>query len=528
MTPEEARKILADRAARDPLRHLTLTPTQLAFRHALTRHRLIEGGNRKGKTTVRCADSASVLRNMHPVRSFGRPIRMLLLTKSRLQMAEVVGRKLFKKSEVQGPMGQFPLIPDYEIDELGHQKIGGIEVPYYLRMKNGNEAFMKWADTVSTRDAIQGVKFDLADLDEDAGSLELLREVYSRFMDCRDEGPWFGAITWSATPEKSSEALENFREDAKHAGKEYSYHNIRASEAHWISAETTAEAVRQQGEMADVKVYGTKTASEVYSVYGDKYDSRRHQLEKDHVIEPSDNLWVSYDPGVDHPTGLLVSAFTPAHPQRVILVKYFNLIKTSVEEEVLALKHYLCGRWLAGWIYDTNAKNQTKETGRSTLMSIMKSCTANGVHIHTGYHQAQKKHEPGIKAVQHYLDPNPEDKSAPPLLMLNPSVESGIPFVRTQLLNAKARKARRAAGDGLLIRGRDEASDCVRYQVARRVAWNRDWQCGGATHKPTPEGRSEPLPLREKTPAEERVERQALLSKQFELLRRTHGRLRRF
>lgn len=473
------KRIRKYRDARDPLKHFTPGPVQSAFWDALARYQLAEGANRTGKTTIALAREARILRNLHPRIKFTRPIRVLFLVKQRLQASQVVGRKLFDACELPGKIGAFPLIPKWEIAHLGKLKVG-FHVPYHLVMKNGNEAFFKWSDSADTHDAVKGMKLDRVHLDEDAGSLSLLHELYVRLADSRSEFPeWGGSLTWSATPEIGTEALSEFRKQCASPDPEYFRVLIPRGDHGAISEETVTALAKQLGEMAAVKVYGSKTSEEVYAVYGEQWEDRRHVADVDYEIMPNDNLWIGYDPGVDHASGVMVVAINQQFPTRLNVVKYWNHKKRTITEEMRMLKEWLAGRRVSGVVYDTNAKNQDK-VGTSTLGHMQKLMRDEGIWPLVGFHQSQKKHEPGIHLVRHYLNPNPDDMNTPPLIRLSPSTESGGQIVREQILRMQARKQRRYAGDSLLIRGDDEACDCLRYLAMKRPAWNPDWACGTA------------------------------------------------
>lgn len=480
MTPDDLKKLQALRRyrdKRDPLKQMRLGPVQQSYWDTTARNCLAEGPNRSGKTTVVLAKAAAILRGVHPRIKFTRPARFLFLVKERLQASQVVGRKLFDACELPGPIGQYPLIPKREIASLGKLKVG-FHVPYHLVMKNGNEALFKWSDAAGTKDAIKGLKLDGAFLDEDAGSLDLLYEIYVRLADSRTEFPAFGGLTdWSATPEIGNDALTEYRKQCASGDPEYFRVLIPRGDHAAIDDATVTALTKQLGDMADVKVFGSRTSDEVYAVYGEQWSDKRHLSKGDYDIQPEDNLWCGYDPGVDHATGMMVVAINRAHPLRLNVVQYWNLKKTTITEEMRLLKEWLAGRRLTGLVYDTNAKNLDK-VGQSTLGHMMKLMQDEGIIPICGYFQSQKKHEPGIQLVRHYLNPNPDDATTPALIQVNPSVESGGQIVREQLLRLQARKRRRHAGDSLLIRGEDEAGDCLRYLVAKRPAYNPQWACG--------------------------------------------------
>lgn len=479
-TPDELKRLKSIRRyrdARDPLKHFVPGPIQHAYWDSMARYKLGEGANRTGKTTIALARIARIIRGQDPRFPYKRPARFLFLTKQRLQAAQVTGRKLFEACELPGPIGAFPLIPRWEIEHLGKLKVG-FHVPYHLVMKNGNEAFFKWSDALDTQDSIKGMKLDGVHLDEDAGTLTLMHELYVRLADSRSEYPDFGGfLDWSATPEIGAEALNEFRKQCASGDPEYFRVLIPRGDHGAISEATVTALTKQLGDMAEVKVYGTKTSDEVYSVYAEQWDDKRHMLAADYETEPSDNLWMGYDPGVDHATGMGIVALNEKIPIRLHLAKFWNLRKTTIVEDLRLLKEWLAGRQLAGVVYDTNAKNNDK-IGQSLLGHMMKIMQDEGMMPMCGYFQSQKRHEPGIALVRHYLNPNPDDPRVPALIAVSPSVASGGQIVREQMMRLQARKKRRHAGDTLLIRGEDEAADVIRYLVGKRVAWNPAWACG--------------------------------------------------
>src|SRR6185369_1040653 len=217
LTPEMAQAILD----RDPLKYVVPSPTQEQFlrRDIADHYALIESVSRGGKSAVSCIDFAWMLRGIHPYRPNHRPITLLQLTPSRLQAANVIGAKLFKRSELLLPnappgVANLPMIPQWEIAKLNEPNVAGMKVPYEVIMKNGNRGLFSWSGVDGIQKRLAGLRLDGAYVDEDAGTQELFDELYLRLLDAQSDAsrPGLGFFVWSNTNLNSNEAFQNFRE----------------------------------------------------------------------------------------------------------------------------------------------------------------------------------------------------------------------------------------------------------------------------------------------------------------------------
>jgi len=478
LTRAEADKILAQLRASDPLLAFKPSPVQELFLRSQSPFRYITGGNRTGKTASNAIDLAMTARGLHPYRPNPGHVRILCLSNSRQQAAQVFGRKLFEACEIPGPLHDLPLIPPDEV-EVSWVKVG-MKVPYSAKTKHADILF-SWSGVDDLWERLQGLKLDHIYLDEDAGTLKLLDELFMRGLDVRGSpgaAPYAGSISWSSTPTCGTDALLKFKEWCQANNPSESYFMIPSGDNPAVSKAALNEAEKFLGaKQSEVRIHATKDASELMQVYGEQWNDARHMLQADYVPLPTDNLWLGYDPGMEHPTGMVIAAVSMDNPRQLKLVKAWNHSKQTVDYDVRCLDEWLLGRRLAGVVYDTAAKNQDKR-GSSVLADLMAKMKEAGTSPLFGYFGAHKRREQGIPMMRHYLDPDPYDKTVAPLIVVNPSQASGGQLIRQQILRYRGKEATRFTGEGGVVKKDDEMPDCIRYLCMHRIGWNPGGACG--------------------------------------------------
>lgn len=475
LTKERAQKIRAARDAKDPLHWILqpgrLGPTQERYLLSTALHRLATGGNRTGKTTIGVADTALILRGRHPVRKFPGPVRALILTQSRAQAAQVVGRKLFNASELMGPMHDIPMIPEREIEDLRTMSVG-LTVPYWLRLKNGSEAIFAWSGVDATWSRIQGMEFDLADLDEDAGTPELMREIAGRLLVARSDPtkPYGGMINWHATPTAGSEALRDFREKcADENAKDYEAFHIKAGENPAVSDEALAAFRETLGaKHFAVRGTGTKTATDLVAIYGEQWDDTKHILSENYEPTETDNLWAVIDPGFAHPAGITCAALSQDDPHQIKVVEYHDVRGRSMADWLAIIAEWLDGRFLDGLVLDP-ASYRTEYTGKSVFRQIeaLLDDPKTGIRLRNKVMTGRNRHWDGISRVRQYLKPHDREK---PLLVLNPT-SIGCGLAASQMKAYRGRASSKFTGEGGVVKKDDEFPDTVRYLITCAPTW---------------------------------------------------------
>lgn len=442
---------------------------------------MIIGGNRAGKTTTNAVDLAYIARGLHPHRKINRRLRVLVMTNTRQQAANVFGRKLFVASELPGKFHDIPLIPPGEV-AVDYLKVG-VHVPYFARTKHADILF-SWSAADNVWERLQGQKLDLCYFDEDAGSAKLIDEIFMRGLDARSaqEAPWMGGVNWSATPTTATDGYLKFRRYCQENNPAKSYFYIPPGDNPAINQESLAEARKFLGaRQSQVRVDGTKDATDLILIYGEQWKDERHVRTEPYIIQPEDNLWLGYDPGMDHPTGMCLVAINPAAPLCLNVVRCWWHARQTLEFDARVLDEFLCGRKLTGVVYDYAAKAQLK-FGGSVIEELQAIMARKQIPPLFGFYQAKKAREPGINMVRHYLDPDPYDPAASALIRLDPPTEAnGTGTLRQQFMAYRGKEATRFTGEGGIVKKDDDLMDCIRYLSMHRIAHNPDGACGSPT-----------------------------------------------
>jgi hypothetical protein len=486
VTPDQARALLD----RDPLKYFTPTPTQEAFlkRDNSIWASLIASVSRGGKSTISCVDLAYTLRGIHPYRPNYKPITIIQFTPSRLQAANVIGAKLFKRSELLLPnapegVADEPMIPKWEIEKLNEPNVAGMKVPYECIMKNGNRLLFSWAGVDGIAKRIAGLRLDGAYVDEDAGTVSLFDELYSRLLDAQSDKskPGLGYFVWSNTNLTYNDAYESFIERARSAEPGHRVFEIGRTENPAIDL-AARDRIRRvlSDDAASIRMDGELGAGRLTSIYAKQWYDPRHVLPAAYEISPADNLWVGYDPGVDHPMGMMVCAINKDQPLRLNVVKCWMYRGETIEKDVDNLAEWLRGRRITGFVYDTNLKNRDRGGGPSVLQRFKELARSRGIEPMFGYFQSKKNHAPGIALVRHYLAPG-QEQTIEPLLVMSPATpDNGTGIFRQQMLKYRGKEATKFTGAGGVVKKDDELCDTIRYLIMQRPSYNKDWQCGRA------------------------------------------------
>jgi hypothetical protein len=490
MTAEQRRRLREYRDARDPLKHYVPGPTQLRFHQSPARFKLITGGNRSGKTAAKVVDISWKARGIHPYFPSYGPIRVFMFAQSRQQCAQVIARKMFEASEFPGAMSRLPMIPDYEIEDIGWIKVG-FRVPYYAKLKNGSEIMFGWSGVESTWKRFQGGQYDIVDFDENACEGVLLKEAYARVMDARSDPskPWGGGILWSATGTQVDENFTEFRNRCQDPDEHlHEMFKIPPGESGAAKGEALAEfSAMLTDEEREIRITGDSTLGDILSIYGKQWSDVRHMRDHDYIIKPDDNLWISYDPGVDHPTGILCAVVNKENPDKVRVVKCFNHRRETLEFDVECIVNWLAGRRLEGLVYDPSAKKTEHSTGQNVKNQLEILLARRGVQIERGFLMGRNRHKDGIAVVREYLDPDPYKKQVEAKIEFNVSEESGCQLAKRQMIKYRSYEAGKYTGVKGVVKRDDEMPDCIRYLVCARPAWNKNAPCGNGSNLLVPQ-----------------------------------------
>ena len=491
LAPADAQALLDAMKATSPLMQYEAlaSPTQRAFHESNDPNKLITTGERGGKTTTCAMELAWLLTGTHPWKENYGPISVLIMCLSRQQAAQVTQKKLFDQSELPGEIGKYPIIGKNEIEEMSTLK-AHVRTIYSVRFRNGSVLDFAWSADPLSFVKVQGAQRHLIFIDEARCSMRLLKQLEARVMDARSMAvrgqapPWLGSILWAATSTEVSDSFDVFKERCLNPDiPGYSHFLLKPGETGAIDQSVIDErASHLTDEEKSVHITGTSSYGSTLQVYGKQWNDERHMLREDHIPTEYANLWLSIDPGVDHPTGIAIVCLEKDCPRLMRVVKCWKHSKQTLSYDVAVIEEWLCGRRLNGIVYDTQLNNRVKHG--PTMLTIFKELLAAKLLTpQLGYWQSNKGHDRGvgIKRVMEALDPDPYDKSAPPLIVVNPSRESGGQLLRHEFLKYRTREEG-VYSDGAIIKRDDDIVDNIRYLCGQPLCrfYNPNVVCGPA------------------------------------------------
>jgi hypothetical protein len=323
------------------------------------------------------------------------PRHYLLLAPSRGQLAQIWYKKLLLESELGGPAAPKDIkgqgfIPALDVKRIGWDYVG-LKYPKLIEMKNGNTLVMQSVSDIHQWRRIQGVAYSHIFLDEGACTVELLKELYVRLEDEQNKGNHAG-IDWAATI-TSAHAYEGYEEflnrcrkacDGGVADPDHEVIELSVENNPMMTGEVMARMRRVLGEdEAKVRIEGQSRANE-YQVFP-QFDSAHHVARE--PFEPSDraSIWIGYDPGVAHPTGMMFACFEPETPtvMRIWCYRDHKRQPISVDADVIA--EVLQGRKVECLVTDPSAGNVVKSgNGEAVRTMLHRELQKRGVVIHQG------------------------------------------------------------------------------------------------------------------------------------------------
>lgn len=487
--------IMEQRRRQDPLTHFQPSDTQKRYLTRMCRYSVLNGPTRGGKTAANAVDLAQCARRLHATKSV-RSVNgiYLVFATARESIRDNWYGKLRVGSKLMGPASEFPLIPDHELLQplsRGERFAGGggdrtikelvLRHPEDPKKPGHRIIFNVSADPnvwkrIEGKDRVLGVY-----IDEAAGTKELLTECFRRLLETnshpeikREAGGGF--ISWSATETKINEAFIEFIEKCGDpAYPEYELFKIGAHEN--IAIDQTERDKMAQNMSADdykVSMKNEGRAYDKYAIYGQQWNDLRHVRSADYEIGPDDNLWVGYDPGFDHNTGIVVAVINQQSPYKLRFVKFWSHPKTTISQDIDLLRRWLRGRAIEALVYDPSCHKTEKGTGKQLVTIIREELQRANIKCWRGLRMPYNSHEPGIYAVRRYLDPVPGKPEAEALIELNPSQKSGCQRLRQQIVMYRSHEEGRFTGPHGVVKKDDDGVDCIRYlvQCTGRSPWN--------------------------------------------------------
>ncbi len=473
MDEDEAELLLQQ--SLDPALNYKPGPTQGRCLLSRVRYRALSGGNRTGKTSHVAVECALAARRMHPIRSiFSKPVTYLVLAPTREQLQDPWEKKLLKDCELRGFAGK-PLIPEWDIKKVWYTHGAGAPTIRQIDMVNGHTVKFAVSKDVESWKRRQGQAIAAIFPDESEGSVQMMNEWYARLLDANDDpdiireagGGW---ILWGFTPTTANPAATRYLElcdstDPKTA--DWQAFRITADEAVVSKSERERLRVALSEEDYAVRMEGEASFLDRLLIYGRQWNNARHMLATDYVVQPTDNLWVAYDPGgagkESHDTGILFAAVNQKEPKKLNLWKYLKLNRTTLGYDVALIAKVLKGRSLEGFIPDPAINKTEKATGKSLRDQLREELHKQKIVTHKGIIHVHNRHDPGIKRVQTYL--------ARDLIAISPSHPSGGQLVRQGMVSYRSYEPGVYQGAHGVVKMDDEAADTVRYLVMAAPQW---------------------------------------------------------
>ncbi len=479
---ETEAELLLQRAI-DPIMNYRPGPTQNRCLLSDARYRWLGGPNRGGKTAHVAVECAMVARRMHPRRTIRcKPVSYLVLAPTREQLQDPWEKKLLKDCELRGFSGK-PLIPEWEIAKVWHTHGAGAPTIRQIDMRNGHTVKFAVSKDVESWKRRQGQAIAAIFPDESEANLQMMNEWYARLLDANDDPDIVreaggGFILWGATQTTANPALTKYVElcdSTDENARDWEAFRISPDESVVSKGERERLRVALSAEDYAVRMEGEASFMDRLLIYGKQWKTAKHMRIEDYVVQPTDNLYVAYDPGgagkESHKTGILFGAVNRDEPRKVHLWKYVQLDRTTLRYDVAVMAKILKGRPVEGVIPDPAINKTEKGSGKSLRQQLKEELSRHKVVSHRGIIHVLNRHDPGIKRVQTYLERD--------LIDISPSHGSGGQLLRQGFVSYRSYEPGVFQGAHGVVKEDDEAVDAARYLVMAGPFWiNRP--CGPA------------------------------------------------
>jgi hypothetical protein len=464
-----------ERHRTDPLLCFKPNRAQLGVMKSDKPFKAINGINQGGKTTVQCVEIAHALKMTHPYRFNYPKQRGVIVVNSRRQASNVFGRYLLKESKLRGPASSVPFFGENEVDVLWDK---GAQ-PYYPKVithrKSGSEVQFILAGAAQAEKRFRGEQYDWACIDEDAANQALYDELLPRLLAALDdpERPGAGWVLWGVTEVSINLAMEGFMDRCRDPDND-SHEMFTLLPEDSIAVSQNARDIMNSS-LSDkarrIRSQGTASAKDFVTIYPVLKDRARYIRTEPYVPFDNDNYWVGYDPGVDHPSGILLAAQNYQNPLKLHLLRFICQTRMPIGYELDLIRDWLNGRRLSGFVIDPCGGGKTeKGTGKSIRQQIAERLWEDSWWLDKPYFpRVNPRHEAGISMVREYLEPSLEDD---PLISIDlPTKDNGLDVFMSQMLNYRGNESKHFTGPDGVIKKNDEACDCIRYLIQANPRW---------------------------------------------------------
>ncbi len=459
----------------------------------------ITASQRSGKTTVLRASAAAYFRGIHPWRLRKQPVRILVVAPGMMQLATIYKKGFFNASELHvteeqkliwpdlAEVVRKPLIPECELAknskgkpdiQWGVSKFG--RVPGLVRHIDGSEMYFHISGDKNSWKRIEGMDFHAIFRDEADGNDNIGNTFITRLMEHWDKPdyPDAGFYLWGASELQIVTERIEFLKKCQEQQKHYAYFFLENSDNPKVTQQNRVDAAAMLGEEeANKRVWGTATAISGQLVYGRHFSRSRHVLQEHYEPSSQANLWIGWDPGTAHPFGLVCAAIEPERPSQLRVVRCYSETRKTLDYQANCIAEWLDGRALEGLVYDSaGATKGGYSKGESWFLQLEEALTQLGVKIHRGMLPGKNRYDVGIPLMWRYMDPDPSNRQAEPLILINPPSPKA-PGCETLIEQFLAYRFKKSVQDGAGLKGDaihrlfDDLIDPARYLVSRQPRW---------------------------------------------------------
>ena len=492
MTPEE-RALLKELVRRQsrPYMHYKPGPTQAAFLACPKPFKALHGPNRGGKTFHMDMEAAMMMEDRHPHLKQLRNRRFLYVVPKRQNAGTTHKEYFLERSKlkiknggdemVPGPVYEEPML-DMSETEYRLDKTKDPHAPRTItNTRTGNTMLFIWASAgKSAQEALEGASFDGCFIDESAGTAKLLAEIKLRLLDAQADKtkPGMGFMYWAFTETKVNQAgndfLANCYDDTQ---EDYAAFRIKPDENPVISMEDRLKLAEGMSEEEQrIRIHGTSSAQGEVAIYPQFQDEKKRETlirEEPYVQKQDDNICISFDPGVDHPCGILFAYTNKYKPNKIQVFHFENNSNEGPKEAIEHIRRVLNGRKIAHFAYDHfGASRREFGSGKSAIQQMVdlipEKWWAPG---HMVVKKPKGQHAHGINAVRQYLSP-PLSLAQYPLVEFDPpTADNGMSTALAQMTEYRGREDLNFAGPHGVVKINDEFPDCLRYLILTSPHW---------------------------------------------------------
>lgn len=495
-TPSQKKLAIKVIESRDPVNHFfglndftqLCTESQLAACTAAPtlNYILLTTANQGGKTTAAIFDCGALARGKHPSREApSEPISILIVVPSRAQAAGIWGKRLLEASDlrqtVTDPLGNeinlsnIPIIPKHEIEHIDYSPSPQGKYPGLIRLKNKNEIRIGLSGDVKSWERVQGFPLDAIYRDEAVGNKNLHAELSARLtvsQSLYEQGKrkWGGFIYWVATSTLASTEFEDYKMRCMNNEPQHAIFWMDPNENPAVSSQVRENMRGAMSEdEASIRLDGTGSAAGNLRIFP-RFSVDRNVLPETLGIRPLDNIWLGWDPGWDHPSGLIALIVGPEHVSRLRLSWALAIRNKTIEYIADVFAEFLDGRVAEAFVFDPAAKRTEQGRGQSLAFQMEQCLAAKKIKTERGILFGRNRYEDTIPLMDRYICPQSSD--TPYLVIDQPTETNGTARAIEQLMKYR-RKATNVEGNhppmgATVFKQDDDLVDPIRYIISRQ------------------------------------------------------------